>query len=452
VTARELIAELKGVKKSGAGWVARCPAHDDKHASLSIGESSDGKLLLKCHALCDFEQILAAIPRTNSGGRQIIATYDYRDEQGALLYQTVRFQPKDFRQRRPSHNGDYEWNLNGTRRVLYRLQEIKAANPLRTILIVEGEKDADNLASLGLITTTCSGGAAKWRDEYNESFRGRKVVILPDNDEPGRKHAQQVAESLLSVASSVKVIELPGLPERGDVSDWLSQGNGVKELRAIAEAAVQFEPKAVETTGVGLSIVRMVDVEPEEVGWLWRPYIPLGKLALLEGDPGIGKSWITAALACAVSLGRGLPGMQSFNQGNVLMLSAEDGLADTLRPRLDAVGADVSRVFALNEPLTFDELGLLRLEAAIIEHAPILLTVDPLFAFTGGKMDIHRANECRTVTARLAAISERHGCSIVAVRHLGKSRGLGHALNAGIGSIDLVAAARSVLLCTHTTL
>jgi len=103
-------------------------------------------------------------------------------------------------------------------------------------------------------------------------------------------------------------------------------------------------------------------------------------------------------------------------------------------------------VFALDEPLTFDMAGLIRLEAAIIEHTPALVIIDPLFAFTGGKVDIHRANECRAISAPLAAIAERQGCALVAVRHLGKSRGGGHALNAGIGSIDFTAAARSVLL------
>src|ERR671920_224428 len=115
-----------------------------------------------------------------------------------------------------------------------------------------------------------------------------------------------------------------------------------------------------------LNIVRMADVAPETVRWLWHPYIPLGKFTLLEGDPGLGKSWLTCALAAAVSCGRGLPGSDPFEPGRVLMLSAEDGLGDTLRPRLDAVGADVSRVMALAEPLTFDAAGPLRLGAAII--------------------------------------------------------------------------------------
>jgi hypothetical protein len=194
-----------------------------------------------------------------------------------------------------------------------------------------------------------------------------------------------------------------------------------------------------------LHVVRMADVEAEEVRWLWHPYIPLGKLTLLEGDPGLGKSWLTCALAAGITCGRGLPGAGVYQSGNVLMLSAEDGLGDTLRPRLDAVGADVSRVLALAEPVTFDASGLIQLEATIIECKPVLVIIDPLFAYTGG-IDIHRANECRAISAPLAAIAERQGCAMVAVRHLGKARGGGHPLNAGIRSIDFAAAARSVLL------
>ena len=195
-----------------------------------------------------------------------------------------------------------------------------------------------------------------------------------------------------------------------------------------------------------LSIVRMADVKSETVSWLWYPYIPLGKFTIMEGDPGLGKSWLTCALACAVSQGKGLPRAEPFEPGNVLMMSVEDGLGDTIRPRLDTIGANVERVFAVNEPLTLDTAGLIRLEAAIIEHEPLLIMIDPLFAFTGGTMDINRANEARAISAPLGGIAERHGCAIVAIRHLGKSRGGGHALNAGIGSIDFTAAARSVLL------
>jgi hypothetical protein len=384
------------------------------------------------------------IDRTiSTADKRVVAAYDYRDEHGALLYQSVRFEPKGFNQRRPDGAGGWVYKLNGIRRVLYRLPELLTADPSQTVFIVEGEKDADRLADLGLVATTNAGGAGKWRDEFSEFLRGRHIVIIPDKDTPGREHAKKVARSLQGVAASVRVLELPNLPPKGDVSDWLDAGGVVDELLVLAEAAPLWEPgKAADST---LQIVRMADVQAETVRWLWHPYIALGKLTILEGDPGLGKSWLTCALAAGVSRGF-LPGVENFEPGRVLMLSAEDGLGDTLRPRLDAVEADVSRVFALAGAVTFDAAGLSDLEEEINRYKPKLVTIDPLFAFTGGKVDIHRANECRAISAPLAAIAERQGCAVVAVRHLGKSRGGGHALNAGIGSIDFAAAARSVLL------
>lgn len=238
-TARELASCLKA-KRNGDGWIALCPAHEDKKPSLSISESEGGKVLTHCHAGCSSEQVWSAL-HLNGSGRREIAAYPYRDESGKVLYESVRFEPKDFRQRRPDGQGGYDWNLNGTPRKLYRLPELLAAKPGQTVLIVEGERDADNLAQLGLVAITNSGGAGKWRDEYNEPLRGRKVVVVPDNDEPGRKHAAHVAESLQGIAASVKVVELPGLPEKGDATDWLNAGGTVSELRNIVNATAVFK-------------------------------------------------------------------------------------------------------------------------------------------------------------------------------------------------------------------
>ncbi|MDT5270278.1 MAG: hypothetical protein QOH49_2464 [Acidobacteriota bacterium] len=226
------------------------------------------------------------------------------------------------------------------------------------------------------------------------------------------------------------------------------RGGSASSDEVLTEASTQLEAikKRAKFGAASLRVECMADIEPETVAWLWFPFIPKRKLTIIEGDGGIGKSWLTCAIASAITHGFGLPASEPFEVGSVLFLSAEDGLGDTLRPRLDAVGADVSRIYALAEPLTLDTIGLIKLENAIINHAPALVVIDPLFAFTGGKVDIHRANEARTITAPLAAIAERQGCAIVAVRHLNKSRGGGNSNNAGIGSIDFHAAARSVLL------
>ena len=167
--------------------------------------------------------------------KKIVATYDYKDESGQLLYQAVRYNNKDFSQRQPNGDG-WIWNLQGVRRVLYRLQELLRTSPDDWVFIVEGEKDVDRLYDEGLIATTCPMGAGKWEDSYSEFFNDRKLVaIIPDNDDAGRKHAKQVTESLISAGVKPKIIELPDLPKKGDVSDWLSEGGNKSKLLELAE-------------------------------------------------------------------------------------------------------------------------------------------------------------------------------------------------------------------------
>lgn len=187
------------------------------------------------------------------------------------------------------------------------------------------------------------------------------------------------------------------------------------------------------------------DIKPERVEFFWFPYIPTGKLTLSEGDPGIGKSWLSLQLASAASHGRGLPGMLRRDPANVLLLTAEDGLGDTIRPRLDAMGADLQRVFSLDGPIVFDDPGLKELDETIGRTGAALVVVDPLVAYLGAGVDLHRANETRAVMARLAAIAAKHDCAIVLIRHLTKS-GKDKSIYRGLGSIDLTAACRSVLL------
>ena len=167
----------------------------------------------------------------------IVATYDYRDESGKLLFQVVRYEPKKFIQRRPLSKGQWEYRVRGTRQVPYRLPELLAA-PLDTLIyIVEGEKDADRLASLGLVATCNAGGAGKWRDAHAVHLKDRTVVLITDNDEAGRDHAQKVAKTLEGIAAQVRILELPGLAEKGDVSDWLDAGGTAEALNKAAMTA-----------------------------------------------------------------------------------------------------------------------------------------------------------------------------------------------------------------------
>lgn len=262
-----LLDKLGEVKQVGEKqWKACCPAHDDSRASLAISRGEDQRALVHCYAGCDPSAVVAAIglemrdlmvPRESAAsfsGKAVASdngkkrgdfdvAYDYRSADGLLLYQAVRYRdPKGFSQRVPKPGGGWEYKLNGVPRVLYRLAELREADPTATVYVAEGEKDVDRLRSLGLVATTNVAGAGKWRDEYSEELCDRSVVILPDNDEPGRNHAQKVAASLSGKAASIKVIEPPGLRDKGDISDWLNAGETVKELQRLVDAAPEWTP------------------------------------------------------------------------------------------------------------------------------------------------------------------------------------------------------------------
>jgi len=437
-------------------YKALCPFHDDHTPSLSVNFARNAYNCFGCGSsgsISRLAQVLGIVdvgPRHDKGNSsdgqpEIVATYDYIDPSGNLLYQVVRYEPKDFRQRRPDDNGDWLWNVKGVKPVLYRLPDVERSVAAgETIFVVEGEKDVNALWNLGLAATTNSGGAGKWKQGHSEALRGADVVIIRDNDSPGRDHATKVAASLHGAAKSIKVLELPdgdGGPVM-DVSDWLQGGGTASELQALIREAPEWN--APESNGAG-GLVCMLDVEAEAVSWLWHPYIPLGKLTLLEGDPGVGKSWASLGVATAVSLGRGLPGVETAQPQRVLLASAEDGLGDTIRPRLDAIGADVANIHAVKDALDFGDSGLAVLEVYIAKVQPKLVVIDPLVAYLGAGVDLHRANETRAVMAGLADIAERHGCAMLAIRHLTKG-GMAKPIYRGLGSIDFAAACRSVLL------
>jgi len=255
-----VLSKLPDAKQAGKGWSARCPAHDDHRASLSVSEGKDGRALVKCHAGCKLDAVCAAIdlrvvdlmptadmlPVPNRNGKpRIVAQYKYRDEAGSVLFQAVRYEPKDFRQQRPKPGGGWDWSVKGVRVIPYRLPEL-LAEPARSVVVAEGEKDCDNLARIGVLATCNAGGAGKWTSDHSEFLRGRRVIVLPDNDEAGRNHAQHVARSLEGIAESVRIVELPGLPTKGDVSDWIAAGGTHAELKRLGEAAPIWTPTVAE--------------------------------------------------------------------------------------------------------------------------------------------------------------------------------------------------------------
>lgn len=207
---------------------------------------------------------------------------------------------------------------------------------------------------------------------------------------------------------------------------------------------LQAQSRSYKNTSGALERHCLKDVTPEEVSYLWRPYIPLGKLTLIEGDPGLGKSWLTLAIAAAVSRGEGLPGESKRAPETVLLLTAEDGLSDTVRPRFDKLDANLERLHAIDGYVVLDDEGLCKLKEHFADIKPALCIIDPLVSYIGPSIDINKANQVRAYTAKLADLAKKHSCAIVAVRHLTKSA-REKAIYRGLGSIDFTAASRSVL-------
>ena len=251
-------SKLEQVKHNNNSIVALCPSHDDKNPSLTASCNGE-KILVKCQTGCTFDQIVSAvgmkqsqffIPKEKTPPKKHVATYKYEDKDGGHVMDVVRFEPKGFRPKRP----DGKWALDGVTIVPYRLpQLLSGIKEGREILILEGEKDCDNAKSFGLVATTFAGGAGKWREEYSKWFQEAKVICIPDNDPAGHKGMHQIASKLSEVAESVRWLELPDIPEKGDFSDWIKiENNNIKKFNAlIVDSSAEWRDELVEEDDSG---------------------------------------------------------------------------------------------------------------------------------------------------------------------------------------------------------
>ena len=461
MTAAEVVARFSGAKRSGEGWTARCPAHEDRRASLSITEKPD-RTLLHCHAGCDPDAVADAAglsladlfadvpPRSGMVKPSLTATYDYTDERGALLYQSIRYVPKDFRQRRPDGNGGWTWKLGEVPRVPYRLPEVLAAIKAgRLVFIVEGEKDADRLAGFGFAATCNAGGASKspdpakckWNAELSEHFHGARVAILPDNDEPGRVHARGVANRLDPIASEVRIVELPRLAPKGDVSDWLDGGGTVEQLKDLVRSAPVWTPEAAgtpESAGATRPRIRTLQSVLDDPEAMKEPQAVLprlayeGRLTLLSAREKEGKSTLASAGAAAVSDGARFLG-EMGKAGTVLWVGLEEHPGDTAR-RFQGFGAQGDQVFLL-EML---EDPFADLAAAVEQSGAVLVVVDTLARFAETLVkDASKSTEWTPVMAGLARVARATGAAVLLLHHARKDGGYrdSTAIGAGVDAI-----------------
>jgi AAA domain len=332
----------------------------------------------------------------------------------------------------------------------------------------EGEKDCDTLGKINIPAFTFGGIGDGLPDTAAKFLSGRHLVILSDNDDQGRDHAEKKAALAHSVgAASIKIVHFPELLPHGDVSDFIASGGTAGELEQRADAAPSWRPMQVveepapeNANGRALVIVQATDIEMVPVMWMWPGKMALGKLSLIAGEPGLGKSQLTAALAAAVTTGGQWPcSNERAPFGSVVIFSAEDDASDTIVPRLKSAGADLERVQIVSAVKERSDQGAaiersfsLQIDLPLLERAiqnlgdVRLIIIDPITSYLG-KVDSHKNAEIRGVLEPVAHMAARHGAAVVGITHFSKGGGTS-AINRFIGSIGFIAAARAAFVVT----
>lgn len=261
-----------------------------------------------------------------------------------------------------------------------------------------------------------------------------RVFLCLDADKAGEDACKRLAALLPDTVSVTRI-----QPCMKDWNDVLAHRAEIPN-RNYFKSIVLKEPSKPET----VKIIRMSDVELTPVEWLWKPYLPFGKLSVLQGNPGEGKTYFAMHLAAACTNGKLLPNMEHMEPFNVIYQTAEDGLGDTVKPRLIEAGADLDRVLVIDDSDVQLTLSDERIEKAIVENNARLVIIDPIQAYLGADVDMNRANEVRPIFMRLGQVAQRTGCAILLIGHLNKAAGM-QSLQRGLGSIDIAAAVRSVM-------
>ena len=320
-------------KIGGQEWRAVCPFHEDTDPSLNFNESTGQYFCHGCNKKgdifhfygkvnglvtgSDFGKILNGIcsdfgiSKPEQVRARITATYDYHGLDGKPCFQVCRKEPgkngkaKDFTQRRPGANNNWIYNLKGVEPVLYRLPEVVKADQ---VLFVEGEKDCENLRALGFVATTCPMGAGKWRDSYAQYLKGKRVILLPDNDLPGKEHMTKVAQSINGDAAAIKLLTIEGLPSKGDVSDFIESVGDQKEAAVLlAEMIKQCKPysppKKATLEDAILNVSDFHQLEIIQRREYLSPWLKEDSIILCSGWRGTGKTFFAMGVLDAVTSG-----------------------------------------------------------------------------------------------------------------------------------------------------
>ena len=350
-----------------------------------------------------------------------------RDRSGTPRYAHVRGTADPFRQDIAGSDKSYPFRYEGNGNQLFVFE---APIDLLSFICLYPQ-DWKNRSYLAL-----GGVSGKALDRVlSERKDTRKVFLCLDSDTAGSEACTRLAQN---IPGEIAVIRL--VPARKDWNDVLRQQGDIPSRKFIAETITLRELPTAQP----VPMLRMADVELTSVDWLWFPYIPFGKLTIIQGNPGEGKTYFAMRLAAACTNRKPLPGMETIEPFNIIYQTAEDGLGDTVKPRLMEAEADLERVLVIDDRDTPLTLADERIARAIRENNARLVIIDPVQAFLGADVDMNRANEVRPIFRSLGDIAQATGCAIVLIGHLNKAAGT-QSTYRGLGSIDITAAVRSLL-------
>ena len=350
-----------------------------------------------------------------------------RDQNGIPRYAHVRGTDEPFRQDITGSDKSYPFRYEGNGSQLFIFEA--PIDLLSFICLYPRDWQTRSYLALG-------GVSGKALDHFlSERKDICQVFLCLDSDTAGSEASLRLAQNIPDGISVVRLV-----PARKDWNDVLRQKTDIPSKKFIAETITLKELPVVQP----VPMLRMADVELTSVEWLWFPYIPFGKLTIIQGNPGEGKTYFAMRLAAACTNRKPLPGMEVLEPFNIIYQTAEDGLGDTVKPRLMEAEADLEKVLVIDDRDTPLTLADERIEKAIRENHARLVIIDPVQAFLGADVDMNRANEVRPIFRSLGDIAQDTGCAIVLIGHLNKAAGT-QSTYRGLGSIDITAAVRSLL-------
>lgn len=459
MTVEDFVSRLPGPKRNrGSYWMACCPAHDDKNASLAV-KQGESAIMVKCHAGCAFQEIDA---KCKELGLQIsqehgtedtlkgVSVYTYVDHLWRPVIKKIRTSGKSGKKEFTVKSYDKatdKWvvGLGGCRSgetigLLYRLPDVITASKLGvTVHICEGEKACDRLRQAGIVATCQPNGAGrnKWTKDHTAHLRGASVVVWADRDQIGEQYAVEVATLLQGTAKSVKIVQSMTEGEHDDAYDHLEAGYAVED--AVHRADL--------TPDTGHKVRTMAEFQPEHISYLWQPYLPKGKVILLDADGGVGKTTVCMAIAAGLSKGYLPCETKPSLEPTASLYYGQEDTPGELRVVYDACGGDPRYMYIHCEHFVLTEKGLRDVRDTIIATGAKFVVFDALIYFLEGVVkDVNVGPEVAPVLRGLAEIATETGCTIVALRHTVKGSVGRAASNLGMGSVQFRNTARGQLV------